>query len=362
MIDANDRKMRRPRKATLKQVAELANVSSSTASMILNSKSGFSFSKDTVERVWNAAERLGFLQPAQQTPAKSVFQRKVVAIFSSTVTGYYYTALVQAIEQAAQQAQYETVCFQTYHTPTRELSGLSMFSSSDIAGIIFTYTPVNYDMLDTLPDSIPVVVIGESNPYIRKDMVELNNFAVGQTMARHMLSLGHRKVAFLNDRFEWDGYPSTRRLKGAKDVFDGRPDAELIVLEQQAAGELSFGSYMTRRRAGYEMMRDCLRDHTDVTAVMAITDVMAYGVLEAMRELGLRAPEDYSVSGFDNNLTSDLLELTTIEHHVFDIGVQAFHMLHTRIQNADKDLPGIVNRSELLCNLIHRRSTAPPRA
>lgn len=361
MTENHDRPIKKQPRITLKQVAELANVSSSTASMILNQKSGFSFSKDTVERVWDAAERLGFITPQGQGTAHSVFQRRVVAIFSSTVTGYYYTAMVQAIEQAAQQAQYETVCFQTYHSPTREMSGISMFSRSDIAGIIFTYTPVNYKMLASIPDSLPVVVIGESNKYIREDMIELNNYAVGQVMARHILSLGHRRVAFFDDSFEWDGYPSSRRLAGVQAEFAGQPGAELVVLSQRAAGEMSFGSFMTRRRAGYEMMQTCLRDHRDVTAIIAITDVLAYGVLDAMREQGLRAPEDYSVCGFDNNLTSDLLGLTSMDHHVFDIGVQAFRMLHARLHSEEPDLPDIITKKELLSGLIQRTSTAGPR-
>ena len=345
---------------TLKQVAQVAQVSQSTASMILNQKSGVSFNRETVDRVYSAALRLGYLK--EDAPVSSVFQKRVVAIFTSTITGYYYTALIQAIEQAAQQENYEALCFQTYHSATREMSGISMFSHSDIAGIIFTYVPQNYAMLENIPQDIPVVVIGDHHAFLRADMVETNNYAAGMIMARHILSLGHRHVAFLNDFFEWQGYPTSTRLKGVQAVFDQQPDAVLYVQSQQAVGELALGSYMTRRKAGYEMMQACLAEHPQATAIMAITDVLAYGVLDALYERNLRVPEDYSVCGFDNNFASDLLGLTTLDHHMFEIGIQAFLLLHAKIRK-EQVLPlSTITKTELLGSLIPRRSTAALRA
>ena len=349
-------KIHRP---TLKQVAQVARVSQSTASMILNQKSGVTFNQETVERVHSAALRLGYLQDA--TPVSRVFQKRVIAIFTSTITGYYYTALIQAIEQAAQQENYETVCFQTYHNATREMSGISMFSHSDIAGIIFTHVPQNYPMLENIPSEIPVVVIGDHNTFLRADMVETNNYAAGEIMAQYILSLGHRHVAFLNDFFEWQGYPTSTRLSGVQAAFARQADATLYVKSQLAVGELGLGSYMTRRKAGYEMVKDCLWEHPQVTAIMAITDVLAYGVLDALYERKLRVPEDYSVCGFDNNFASDLLGLTTLDHHMFEVGIQAFRLLHAKMQK-QQILPSSITKTELTGTLLPRTSTAPPKS
>ncbi len=346
------------RRPTLKQVAQVAQVSQSTASMILNQKSGVTFSRDTVDRVYSAAQRLGYLK--EDAPVSSVFQRRVIAILTSTITGYYYTALIQAIEQAAQQENYETVCFQTYHKASRELSAISMFSHSDIAGIIFTHVPQNYALLESIPKEIPVVVIGDHNTFLRADMVETDNRAAGMIMARYILSLGHRHVAFLNDFFEWQGYPTSTRLSGVQEVFAGQKDATLYVKSQIAEGELAPGSYMTRRKAGYEMVNACLAETPQVTAIMTITDVMAYGVLDALYEKKLRVPEDYSVCGFDNNFASDLLGLTTLDHHVFDVGTQAFRLLFAKIQK-EQILPSSITKTELIGTLLPRRSTAAPR-
>lgn len=354
--------MARTQRPTLKQVAELAGVSQTTASMILNEKPGIVFSAETISRVKSIAERLGYTVSPQAGKGTALFHRRTVVIFSATITGYYYTSLIQAIERAAQAKGLETVCYQTYHDAGRELSGLRLFSRSDIAGIIFTYVPQHYKLLESITHNIPAVVIGDHNEFMRVNMVETNNYIAGMMMARHILHLGHRCVAFLNDRFEWQGYPTSSRLRGVQAVFEQeQPDAELVLYTSEAKGELQIGDYMKRQQIGYDLTAQCMAARPDVTAFMCVTDMLAYGALDYMRRHGRRVPEDYSICGFDNNFAADLLGLTTHDHHVDEIGVNAFDILHRRISALPTDEPEAIVKMELVGDLVTRASTGAPR-
>lgn len=342
---------------TLKQVAELAKVSQTTASMIMNEKQGIAFSADTIQRVRLAAQRLGYL-PAPAKESAPLFQGRMIVIFSAAITGYYYSALAQAIEQAAQKEGYETLCFQTFHSSSRELSGMRLFGRSDVAGMIFTYIPQNYRLLEEL--KLPCVVIGDHNDQLRVNMVETNNYAAGLMMARHVLGLGHRKAAFLNDRYEWQGFPTSTRLHGVQAVFEREyPGAELVEFTHQAQGEASLKDYHLRRRVGYGLAASCLESRPDVTCMMCVTDMIAYGAMECLRERGMEIPRDMSVCGFDNNFAADLLGLTTHDYHIPQIGVQAFQMLAGQLGKRE-GVPSIT-KMELMGEVIPRETTAPPR-
>lgn len=354
--------MARGNRPTLKQVADMAGVSQTTASMILNEKPGIVFNAETIARVKRTAERLGYSTPISSSKECTLFRRRTIVIFSATITGYYYSALVQAIEHAAHKKGMDTLCYQTYHDAKRELDGLRMFGRSDIAGILFTYTPQHYKVLESMTHDIPSVVIGDHNEFLRIDMVETNNYVAGMNMARHILQLGHRCVAFLNDKFEWQGYPSSSRLRGVQMVFEQEmSDAELVVFTSHARGEMELGDYLARQRTGYDLAEACMESRPDVTAFMCVTDMLAYGVLDYLHGRGLRVPEDYSVCGFDNNFAADLLGLTTHDHHVPEIGNSAFEMLYKKIaEGAEK--PESITKMELIGEIIARPSTGTPRA
>lgn len=352
-------------KATLRQVAELAEVSLSTASLILNQKPGVSFAKDTVSRVMQAAESLGYGGRLSLEAPAEVFQRKVIAIFMPGVTGNYYTSMVYAIDQAASQLGYDTICFETHRSKERELRGLSYLAKTDVAGILFTFIPHNYELVEEIAKTLPVVVVGNRNNVLHLDMVETDNYRAGVLLARHMLELGHRHVAFLATTREWWGYASAQRLVGAQETFQREcPEAKLTVITHPASDPLQ-GQLLNSRKIGATLCESCLEDKS-ITGFIAIHDYVAYGVLDALAEHGYRVPEDYSVCGCDDIFASSLpgVGLTTVNHHIQEKGMQAFALLHRKIQAAEggqsPSAPVSIMRVEFLSSLVVRSSTSRP--
>ena len=352
----------------LKEVAELAGVSLATASMVINRNESVSFAPETVSRVFLAAQTLGYGKlNAILSPQSHPEKKKVIALFLPSVTGNYYTAITRAVNTAANQKGYDTVSFEAFRDPDRELRGLSFLSNIDIAGIIFTYIPHNYEFVEKMAQNLPIVVIGTQNSVLRMDMVETDNYRSGVLLAHHMLELGHRHVAFIATDRSWWGYPSTQRIQGVKDTFQREcPEACLTEKILNISSSLTQDSKSYSVKIGSELAESCLVDKK-ITGFIAVNDYLAYGIMDALISHGYRVPQDYSVCGCDDIFPSGLLNvnLTTVNHHISEKGLSAFDLLYRRMmasQAVGEEYPSPVSilRVEYLSSLVVRGTTARP--
>ena len=212
-------------KPTLSDVARAAGVSPATASMILRETPGVSFSEDTVRRVRDAVASLGYQRPVAVSP----YDRPVIAVFLPLLTGSYYTFIAQAITQQANQSGYDTILMETHRNAARELRLMRSLRHIGVSGIIFTAPPMNSADAVSLSQSIPIVIINNDREGTPLDTIVIDDFRVGELVAEHLLTLGHRHVAFVEINRQWQGIRISQRLMGAKAQFERHPDAELCV-------------------------------------------------------------------------------------------------------------------------------------
>lgn len=135
------------------------------------------------------------------------------------------------------------------------------------------------------------------------------------------------------------------------------PEGRFLVRTCTITPEQERGDLNIEHRTGYTLARRCLAER-DITAFVAVNDMVAYGVLDAILESGARVPEDYSLCGFDNIYPSHFARvgLTTVEHHIAEKGRSALEMLHNRITSG----PGCsIIRVEVMPELVVRGSTGP---
>ena len=346
-------------KTTLSDVARAAGVSPASASMILRETPGVSFSADTVRRVRDAAASLGYHRPASTSP----YDRPVIAVFLPLVTGSYYTFIAQAITQQANQSGYDTILMETHRNAARELRLMRSLRHIGVSGIIFTAPPMNSADAVSLSQSIPIVIINNDREGTPLDTIVIDDFRVGELVAEHLLTLGHRHVAFVEINRQWQGIRISQRLMGAKAQFERHPDAELCVYSHAAPDTLRPGSFIETREQAREMAAECLQDER-ITAFICISDYAAYGVMDELASRGKRIPEDYSVCACDNLFASSLagVSLTTVDRHPVEIGVKSFELLLQRLTTpaSDEQSPSHITRVEYLSNLIVRGSTGAP--
>lgn len=347
------------KKVTLAHVAKAAGVSQATVSMVLNGREGVSFADETIAAVFAAAENLGYRGGRRAFGGATIPSVLVVA---PNVTNPYYSTVIQAIQQAAVLRGYATSIYTTYRSLDKELEALHLARSMGMAGVVFAMLAHPEEVLEKADRKLPMVVIGDRRQDLSVDTVELNNYDAGSLIARHMHDLGHKHLAYISTTLDEANPIRTQRLQGLRDTFGQLcPEGSVQVKSRDITPETELDNLQIEHIVGRELARKCLEDKK-ITAFVAVNDMVAYGVIDAVREGGYSIPGDYSVCGFDNIFPSGFagIGLTTVEHYMRDKGRNALEILHNKIKGAASDRN--ITRVEYSHQLITRASTAPPRA
>jgi LacI family transcriptional regulator len=352
------------KKTTVLDIAREAGVSQSTASMVLNKKKNAVFSEETVQRVMEAAEKLGYkIRPKAGKPGLSERSAFIAAVVP-TISNPYYSMLIQAINAAAAQRGYGVfIC--TIEDEAETISKhLDMLVTLPIQGIIYTVMPYNLEPVKEIAAALPVLIVGDKKGDAGIDTIGLNSQESGIVIADHLLSLGHRSIAFISTPLNMNSLPRRQRLEGVKLALKNfTEETDLVV---QAADNALYDYYSDSNpesMIGRDLALDLI-EKGNVSAFIGVNDMVAYGILNAMYEKGLRIPQDYSVCGFDNIFPSSFgsIGLTTIENFVSHKGRDAVDILLRKIKNQMSELkPDSVYRVEYKPMLIVRGSTGAPR-
>lgn len=348
------------KKVTLYDVSRLAGVSLSSVSMILNARADVSFAEETIKKVRQAAESLGYQAPRRCMRGR-LPTRRVVVIVAPNIANAYYSGLIQAIQQAAEQHGFSTLIFTTYREVSKEEEILDMALGLGAAGMIFTITPQSMRLVEKVNRKLPIVIMGDRNFHSSVDTVELGNYQAGMLIGRHMLELGHRHIAFITAMMNSANAIRLHRLQGVLDAYEQEKDCSIQIFTRDHTPLEELNSIDIEQRIGYELTMECLEKKSPVSGFIAANDFIAYGVLDALAEKGFKVPDDYSVCGF-NNLTSSRIShvgLTTVEHQAYSRAHLAFKILLERITGGSKVHE--IAQVEYGHKLLERRSTAPRR-
>lgn len=342
-------------KPTLRDIAEATGVSTASVSMILNGKSLERFSSQRVASVLAEAERIGYRTPSARCAGKQI------AILSPSVSNPYHTTMISGIDAAASAAGYQTAIYNTYWNPRTESHLLDTLDFSRVAGIIFAMTPTQPAKVRELSRRVPIVAVGDRVTDCGIDTVDVDNFGAAQLVAKHLIGLGHKRIAYLSTALNEHHISRMRRAQGLQEAYRmWCPEGSVTICSHVNSLEAEISTPDMEYRSGMELAYKCLRNDK-ITGIVAINDMVAYGVLDAIRAEGRRVPEDYSVCGFDNIFPSQFLPvgLTTVEHYIADKGRNAFEILHSKMSGESSDRN--ITRVEFKHHLIVRDSTAAPR-
>lgn len=353
--------MEKKKKATLADIANMAGVSRTAVSMILNEKEGVSFHEDTIKNVRDAADALGYVKKEPVSVKENTFYEDTILVLTPTVTSPYYATLVQAIEQEAQKHGLRVLTQNTYRDEALEKDFILQVRNTNLKGLISTMTPINVTLLEELNKTIPVVVINDKSNDIDLDTVEINNYSAGVLMANHMIELGHKHVAYISTTLNSINSARVRRLEGILDTYKKNcPQGKVLVKTKDIDPEEERSNIHLEHDVGFELTLEALKNK-QITGFIAVNDMVAYGVMEALKKQGLRIPEDYSICGFDNLFPSKFqsISLTTVEHYIVSKGQNAVGIIVNRHQQ--RRSPYSSTRVLYKHELIIRHSTGAPR-
>lgn len=346
-------------KTTLADLSRKTGLSQATISMILARRPDVSFSEETVRLVREAAQELGYTPAGNKRLA--LFSRRTILVVCPLLLNHYYTVVVQAIQSAAAGMGCNTLVHTTYREADEEARILRVLAESDIGGVIFAMMPQSRELIAKVARTTPVVIIADPEPGIGVDLIALHNHRAGELVGRHLIELGHRRVACVSTPLSASIPARARRFEGLRDAWtEGCPEGE-VRLFTNVGHARERDNILLERDLGYEIARAVVTDGSGhFTAIVAINDMMAYGVLDALHEAGLRVPEDCSVCGCDDDFPSHFsgVRLTSVEHFMAKKARCAFSALYLKM-TGEQAATDIAALDEILPELARRSSTGP---
>jgi LacI family transcriptional regulator len=332
------------RRATLRDVAMLAGVSSSTTSRALSGE-GYA-AADVVQRVLDAAESLGYVPHAM---ARSLRKQdsQTIGVLVSDLQNPFYAELAAGIADAARRSGYTMMLTDDQGDLAAEMDAARAFVATRVAGVIVT--PLSSSVVDyLLKQHVAVVEADRQFSEGRCDAVVIDNAGAARRMTEHLLELGHRRIALVIDETDWT--TGNDRSHGFREALtaSGIPwDDSLLV-------HAGWDAAMARTAAVDLLAR---RDHP--TAIFAVNNLLAEGVWRAASDLGLRIPDDLSLVSFDDSRWMSMVTpgIAAVAQDAVALGRAAVARLTDRL--ADPQLPPKIDVFD--ARVMARGSMSAPR-
>lgn len=335
---------RRPR-ARIEDVAAAAGVSVATVSRALRNLPNVA--EGTRRRVIEIAESLNYrADPAAARLAAGT--TRTITVVVPHLASWYFSTVIAGAEAVCSEAGYECLVLGvgTIAQCNQLLDERSHFERRT-DGLILVNIPASAEQAASLRERrVRLATVGTRTPGCPS--VSIDDVETGRLATRHLLALGHRRIALVSgqgdDPMEFD--VPRRRREGYVDALVEAgiaPEPELMM-----SGNFGIDG-------GQEAMAALLALDDPPTAIFAMSDEMAFGALLELSERNLRAGTDVSVIGVDDHDVSRVLRLTTVRQHVADHGSSAARALIARLQDPDAPVTDVESPVELVV-----RSTTGP--
>ncbi len=332
------------RPPSIKDIARMANVSHSTVSRaLLNSDLVKSQTADRIRRI---ARESGYHASAV---ARGLVTRKTftIGIVVTTIADPFVAEVVSGVEEVADKHGYSVFLSNSNAEPEREKNMVQSFAERRVDGIVVTSSRVGAIYMSVLSQMmVPIVLINNQHPGTFTHSVMVENVEASRGATRHLIGLGHRRIAYLGDRF---GYQSdTERFTGYRRALEqeGLPFLPELVVHGDGKAE-----------GGEQAAERLLALDGRPTAVFCYNDMSALGALRTMHLAGLRVPDDISLVGFDDLFVARYAypQLTTVRQPMRRMGMLAMESL-LKLMAGQTSLETLKVPAEL----ILRESTAAP--
>lgn len=341
--------------ATIKEIAKLANVSTATVSYALNDPS--KISEETRERVMRIIEETNY-KPNSIAKSLKVKRTNTIGIITEDITVFNTPEIIDGIDEYAERNNYHIILenvrlykrIGNNYKDTSKFAGViseltSVLLSKQVEGII--YVGAHCRDISGLIGKLPIPVVyaycytsNESNISVNYD-----DDLAAYEITRYLLKMNHQKIAIITGLM--DSAQCQDRLKGYQRALY---EHQILFNPEY----MRIGNW--ERESGYVAAKELLMLSNRPTAVFALNDLMAGGVIDAASEFGMNIPKDLSLVGFDNRECSFSYtpKLTTMALPLNEIGKKSAELLLKQIRNKEtKDYPKDL---KIKCDLIIRES------
>ena len=327
---------------TIKEVAQLAGVSSAAVSRYIN---GGSLSDQKREKIRKAIELTGY-RPNLMARSMRTGRGGQVGVIVPKIHSDSVSAVMAGISNTLAEAGYMTLLGNAELSDEKEIRYLELMQNNQVAGIILmagSMTPEKEALISEM--RIPVVITGQNFDFEGMPCVYHNDYYAAATLAEHMIARGRKKIAYIGVTERDLAAGLARRLGVQLALREAGMESESM---PRRIGEFNADS-------GRKCMAELLEEAPDLDGVICATDAIALGAMRVLKEKGRKVPEDVSVAGFGNSWAGRVSNpaLTTIRLDFRGCGEKAARLLLDLIggQTAGRD-----SREMLPFELLERES------
>ncbi len=327
------------RSPTLEEIAEIAGVSRSTVSRVINAEPNVR--PEVRERVWRVVEEMGYHPHAAARSLASNRSQVLGIVIPETVNTVFadpfFPVLLQGVSDASNDHGYYLM-LSMISRPARDEFYRRALRSKMLDGVIIASAMIDDPLIGRLcKDRVPCVVIGRNPQQPDISYVDADNRNGGRLATAHLIAQGRRRIATISGPLRM--IAALERLEGYKEALGeaGMEIDESLIAE----GDFSEAS-------GYAGMQKLLPHKPD--AVFVASDLMAMGALRALNQAGCSVPDEIALVGFDDSqvATYTTPPLTTIRQPVYELGATAANMLIRLVEHEAQEPLHVILPTQLV--------------
>ncbi|NCP84827.1 MAG: LacI family transcriptional regulator [Bacteroidetes bacterium] len=330
---------------TLKEVAAELGVSTMTVSRAINNRPNVD--EKTKKKIMEVVTRMGY---TPNLVAKSLISSKTytIGVVIPEISHSFFPEVVKGIEEVANEHNYQIFLTNTSDSFEKEKAVIEALRAKRVDGILIStsLTTTDYSFYKRLVASgLPMVFFDRCITDVGISCIGVNDKSASRQITEHLIHKGYKRIAYLS---------GPKQLSIGKDRFEGFMEAlwlNNIEVDEKLIIENGFNE-----KGGFHAMNQLLSlsEKERPRAVVAVNDPVAIGAMEAIKEAGLRIPEDIAIVGFTNDIRASLVNppLTTVHQPAFEVGKKAAFKIIKTIEYEDEPVENV----ELITKLIIRKS------
>jgi LacI family transcriptional regulator len=322
------------KKTTIYDIAAEVGTSAATVSRVL-SNSGYPVKEEVRKRIYETADKLNY-SPNMVGRMLKKSESQDIGVIIPTISNPFYSQIILGIEQEARKKGFNILLCNSFRDAQTEKTYIESLYQKQVRGIILSSVDENHIFLKNMQENgLRVVAFDQSFDDIKCNKVGFDYIRGGLMAVEYLLSMGHRSIAFLTS-------PLTRRSR--RETLEGYrlallknglqvKDENIIVSEFEKESET--GTYEFEN--GRALARTFLGLKERPSAIFAVNDMTAFGIINELINNGIKVPEDISIVGFDNIEVSSMINppLTTVNQPSFETGRLACRMLLDSMDSDD---------------------------
>ncbi len=321
---------------SIKDVAEIAGVSTATVSRVLSDKPHVR--SEVRDHVLAVVEELNY-SPNRIARSLRAQKSNIIGLIVSDIQNPFFTQISRAVEDAAYKQGMSTFLCNTDEDPGKEAMYLKLMRDERVSGIILSPTQkTSNNSIEITNSHLPVIVIDRRVRNVEIDSVLIDNVESAYKIIDHLIRHGFQRIGALfgsgsaTGRERCEGYLKALEDHGLK------PSHELALFVE------------AREAEGYKATRELLKLSIPPDAIFTSNGLVSTGAFRALRESALKIPEQIAFATFDETPWSTLVDppLTVIEQPTYDIGRTAVELLVKRIQDPTRSTREVILKSRLI--------------